>query len=268
MILAAWPTSHRSSRTSPPRAPTSTASSPTCPPRNGRPRPRPPAGASRTRSRTSPGPTMPPSRPRPTPAGSPTSCAPPGRTRTGSSTRPPRRVRTLRTCSRGGAKAAPVSRQCSPPSHPDASSTWFGPPMSAASMATARLMETWAHGQDVADALGVTPGPDREAAARRAHRRAHPRLRLRRPNQQVPPTAEFRVELASPDGEKWTWGPEDAAQRRHRPGARLLPARHPAPPPRRPRPRRRGPGRRALARPSPRHSPGRPAAAAHRAGRA
>src|SRR5689334_12933450 len=25
---------------------------------------------------------------------------------------------------------------------------WFGPPMSAASMATARLMETWAHGLD------------------------------------------------------------------------------------------------------------------------
>ena len=80
VILAAWPTSHRSSRTSPPRAPTSTASSPTCPPRNGRPRPRPPAGASRIRSHTSPGPTMPPSRPRPTPAGSPTSCAPRGRT--------------------------------------------------------------------------------------------------------------------------------------------------------------------------------------------
>jgi uncharacterized protein (TIGR03084 family) len=32
---------------------------------------------------------------------------------------------------------------------------WFGPPMSAASMATARLMETWAHGLDVADALGA-----------------------------------------------------------------------------------------------------------------
>jgi uncharacterized protein (TIGR03083 family) len=32
---------------------------------------------------------------------------------------------------------------------------WFGPPMSAPSMATARLMETWAHGLDVADALGV-----------------------------------------------------------------------------------------------------------------
>ena len=36
---------------------------------------------------------------------------------------------------------------------------WFGPPMSAASMATARLMETWAHGQDVADALGVVAPP-------------------------------------------------------------------------------------------------------------
>src|SRR5690606_26689050 len=34
--------------------------------------------------------------------------------------------------------------------------TWFGPPMSAASMATARLMETWAHSLDVWDALGLT----------------------------------------------------------------------------------------------------------------
>jgi len=36
---------------------------------------------------------------------------------------------------------------------------WYGPPMSAASSVTARLMETWAHGQDVADALGVTREP-------------------------------------------------------------------------------------------------------------
>ena len=36
---------------------------------------------------------------------------------------------------------------------------WYGPPMSAASMATARLMETWAHGLDVADALGVPSRP-------------------------------------------------------------------------------------------------------------
>src|SRR5262245_31593885 len=36
---------------------------------------------------------------------------------------------------------------------------WFGPPMSPASMATARLMETWAHGLDVAEALGDRPEP-------------------------------------------------------------------------------------------------------------
>jgi len=32
---------------------------------------------------------------------------------------------------------------------------WFGPPMSPASMATARFMETWAHSLDVHDALGL-----------------------------------------------------------------------------------------------------------------
>ena len=37
---------------------------------------------------------------------------------------------------------------------------WFGPPMSATSMATARFMETWAHGRDVAAALGVELPPD------------------------------------------------------------------------------------------------------------
>ncbi|NUP26382.1 MAG: maleylpyruvate isomerase family mycothiol-dependent enzyme, partial [Nocardia sp.] len=36
---------------------------------------------------------------------------------------------------------------------------WFGPPMRPGSMVTARLMETWAHGQDVADALGIHRTP-------------------------------------------------------------------------------------------------------------
>ena len=34
---------------------------------------------------------------------------------------------------------------------------WYGPDMSLASFVTARMMETWAHGQDVADALGLAP---------------------------------------------------------------------------------------------------------------
>jgi len=42
---------------------------------------------------------------------------------------------------------------------------WYGPAMSLASCVTARLMETWAHGQDVADALGV----HREPTARLKH---------------------------------------------------------------------------------------------------
>ena len=39
---------------------------------------------------------------------------------------------------------------------------WYGPPMKAYSSAQARLMENWAHGQDVADALGAGyPASDR-----------------------------------------------------------------------------------------------------------
>ncbi|HSL26761.1 MAG TPA: maleylpyruvate isomerase family mycothiol-dependent enzyme, partial [Acidimicrobiia bacterium] len=36
---------------------------------------------------------------------------------------------------------------------------WYGPPMRARSAVTARLMETWAHGQDVTDALGIVRRP-------------------------------------------------------------------------------------------------------------
>ena len=42
---------------------------------------------------------------------------------------------------------------------PRARLPWFGPAMSAASSLTARIMETWAHTQDIADALGVTREP-------------------------------------------------------------------------------------------------------------
>ncbi|MBB4950372.1 uncharacterized protein (TIGR03084 family) [Kitasatospora gansuensis] len=87
---------------------------------------------------------------------------------------------------------------------------WFGPPMKAASMATARLMETWAHGQDVADALGVTVPP-----TDRLRHVAHLGVRtvgfaFALHGQPVPETP-IRVELTSPSGELWTWGPPDAA---------------------------------------------------------
>ncbi|WP_137146401.1 TIGR03084 family metal-binding protein [Mycolicibacterium sp. CR10] len=88
---------------------------------------------------------------------------------------------------------------------------WFGPPMSAASMATARLMETWAHGLDVADAMGVTREP-----TSRLRSIAHIGVRTRDYAYAVhgltPPTEPFHVKLTAPDGSVWAWGPEDAAQ--------------------------------------------------------
>jgi uncharacterized protein (TIGR03084 family) len=89
---------------------------------------------------------------------------------------------------------------------------WYGPPMSAASSVTARLMETWAHGQDVVDALGLTRRP----TARLRHV-AHLGVRTLGWSFRVrglpEPDAPVRVELAGPDGEPWTWGPADAADR-------------------------------------------------------
>ncbi|MER6423477.1 TIGR03084 family metal-binding protein [Streptomyces sp. NPDC001137] len=89
---------------------------------------------------------------------------------------------------------------------------WYGPPMSVASMATARLMETWAHGGDVADALGVARTP--------TDRLRHiVRLGVRTRDFAfgvhglTPPFEEFRVELTAPSGELWVYGPEDATDR-------------------------------------------------------
>jgi uncharacterized protein (TIGR03084 family) len=112
---------------------------------------------------------------------------------------------------------------------------WYGPSMSAASSATARLMETWAHGQDIADALGVTRAP----TARLRHI-AHLGVRTREfayANRGLAaPPGPVRVVLTAPDGGTWAWGPDDAAdqvtgpaldfclvvtQRRHRADTRL-----------------------------------------------
>ena len=95
---------------------------------------------------------------------------------------------------------------------------WFGPPMSPASMATARFMETWAHALDVYDALVATGSMnERPTVTDRIRHVAHIGNRTRNyafvNNELEPPADEFRVELTAPSGELWTWGPEDAAQR-------------------------------------------------------
>jgi uncharacterized protein (TIGR03084 family) len=86
---------------------------------------------------------------------------------------------------------------------------WFGPDMSAVSFATARLMETWAHGQDIADAIGVQREPsDRLKHIVHIGVTAIPwsytvrKLDL--------PTEPIHVAVTAPSGETWTWGPPDA----------------------------------------------------------
>ncbi len=89
---------------------------------------------------------------------------------------------------------------------------WFGPPMSPTSMASARYMETWAHGLDVADALDVVVEPHD-----RVRHVVHIGVRTRAfsfANNGLPvPDGEVRVELVAPSGELWEYGPQDASQR-------------------------------------------------------
>jgi uncharacterized protein (TIGR03084 family) len=89
---------------------------------------------------------------------------------------------------------------------------WYGPAMSAASSVTARIMETWAHGQDVADALGATRVP----SARLRHV-AHIGVRTLPFSYglhgRAVPVEPIHVALTAPDGDRWTWGPPDADER-------------------------------------------------------
>jgi uncharacterized protein (TIGR03084 family) len=89
---------------------------------------------------------------------------------------------------------------------------WYGPPMSALTFTTARLEETWGHGQDVADALGVRR-PDTERLRHIAHlgvlTRGYSFTNQGRPA----PTDDVRVELSGPGGETWVWGAATADNR-------------------------------------------------------
>ena len=88
---------------------------------------------------------------------------------------------------------------------------WFGPPMSATSMATARLMETWAHSLDVHEALGV-PVEDTDRIRHITHLGVRTRNFAFGVHGLDAPTEEFRIDLVAPSEEVWTWGPENAAQ--------------------------------------------------------
>jgi uncharacterized protein (TIGR03084 family) len=90
--------------------------------------------------------------------------------------------------------------------------SWAGRPMSARSFTTARLMEHWSHGLDIHDAAGVLPvDTDRlEHIARLGWMTRDYAYAAR--GMPAPETA-MRVELTSPSGTTWVFGPEDAPDR-------------------------------------------------------
>jgi uncharacterized protein (TIGR03084 family) len=86
---------------------------------------------------------------------------------------------------------------------------WYGPSMGAKSFLTARLMEVFAHGQDVIDTVGA----ERVATDRIRHiaQLGYITRGWSYVNRRLDvPEGEVRVELVAPSGAIWVWGPADA----------------------------------------------------------
>ena len=83
--------------------------------------------------------------------------------------------------------------------------------MTVASSITARIMETWAHGQDCFDALGVEHEPS-GTLYHVAFIGARALPNSYRANRREVPDTPVRVELAAPDGSTWVFGSDDAEQ--------------------------------------------------------
>ena len=85
---------------------------------------------------------------------------------------------------------------------PTARVPWYGPPMGVLSFVSARLMETWAHGQDVCDALGAERVPtDRLRHVAHLGVRARPFSYVVR-GREVPP-GRIDVVVTGPGGDEW-----------------------------------------------------------------
>ena len=89
---------------------------------------------------------------------------------------------------------------------------WYGPDMSARSFITARLMETWAHSQDVYDTLGI-----QRQTGSGLHHVAHLGVITFGWSFTVrglqAPKSKPRIELEGPNGERWEWGDAEAPER-------------------------------------------------------
>ena len=89
---------------------------------------------------------------------------------------------------------------------------WYGPDMGARSFMTARLMETWSHGLDVTDVVGV-PRPDTDRLRHVVFIGVITR-RFSYVNRGLPPDdTPVYVELTAPSGAVWKHGEPTAANR-------------------------------------------------------
>ncbi|MCU1372571.1 MAG: hypothetical protein JWO77_3765 [Ilumatobacteraceae bacterium] len=88
---------------------------------------------------------------------------------------------------------------------------WYGPSMGSKSFLTARLMEVWAHGQDIVDALGADrPATDRLRHIAQLGSITRTWSYLNRGLE--PPEGEVAIVLTSPSGEIWTYGDEGTTE--------------------------------------------------------
>ena len=94
-------------------------------------------------------------------------------------------------------------------SDPSARVAWFGPDMGVMSFATARLMETWAHGHDIAAAINA-PHQDTDRLRHVAHLGVQTFGFSFQVHGRAVPTDPVRIDLTAPDGTHWGWGPADA----------------------------------------------------------
>lgn len=94
---------------------------------------------------------------------------------------------------------------------PKARLPWFGPDMGVRMFTTARLMETWAHGQEVYDLLGASrPPTDRLKHVATLGVKTFGWTFVNR--REEPPGSPPHVRLLAPSGEVWTWNEPSEAE--------------------------------------------------------
>ncbi|MBM36791.1 MAG: maleylpyruvate isomerase family mycothiol-dependent enzyme [Actinomycetota bacterium] len=95
--------------------------------------------------------------------------------------------------------------------NPKARVTWLGPTIGARSLATSRLLETWTHSHDLADTFDVEY-PQTDRLRHIAHIGYVTREFSYINRDMTMPDEPVRLELTSPNGDLWIWGPDEAEE--------------------------------------------------------